>query len=167
MEERKEITILGLGNVLVGDDGFGPYFIGWFSDRYELPDNVTLVDGGTAGLALLDVVTRSDHLIVVDAVKVDDEPGSLYRFTRQELPFYLPAGTSAHEVEFLDVLSMADLLGQCPPVVFIAVVPQKYDTMEVMISGPLVRRLPDVARLLLEELSALGVKPNRRPGCTS
>ena len=167
MNENRNITILGLGNILVGDDGFGVHFIAWFSERYTLPENVLLVDGGTAGLGLLDTVTSAGHLIVIDAIKVDDTPGSLYRFTKEEMTLYLPPPTSAHEVEFLDVLAMADLLGQCPPVVFLTVVPEKYDTMEVRISDLLVERFSDVERLLLEELATLSVRPERKRGCTN
>ncbi len=167
MNENRNITILGLGNILVGDDGFGVHFIAWFAERYALPENVSLVDGGTAGLGLLDTVTSTGHLIVIDAIKVDDTPGSLYRFTKEEMTLYLPPPTSAHEVEFLDVLAMADLLGQCPPVVFLTVVPEKYDTMEVRISDLLVERFSDVERLLLEELATLSVRPERKRGCTN
>ena len=167
MQNNKTITILGLGNILVGDDGFGIRFIAWFSDRYILPDSVSLVDGGTAGLGLLDTVTGADQLIVIDEIRVDDTPGSLYRFTKEDMSLFLPPPTSVHEVEFLDVLAMADLLGQCPPVTFIAVVPEKYDTMEVKISDCMRGRFPDVERLLLEELSALSVVPVRRTECTN
>ena len=83
MQYNKTITILGLGNILVGDDGFGIRFVAWFSDRYILPDTVSVMDGGTAGLGLLDIVTGVDHLIVIDAIRVNDTPGSLYRFTRE------------------------------------------------------------------------------------
>jgi hydrogenase maturation protease len=167
MQRNKTITILGLGNILVGDDGFGVRFITWFLDRYTLPDAVSVVDGATAGLGLLDIVTGTDHLIVIDAIRVDDTPGSLYRFTGEDMSLYLPPPTSAHEVEFLDVLAMADLLDQCPPVTFITVVPEKYDTMEVKISDLMRERFSDVERLLLEELAALFVKPVRRAACTS
>ncbi len=167
MQRNKTITILGLGNILVGDDGFGIRFVAWFSDRYILPDTVSVVDGGTAGLGLLDIVTGADHLIVIDAIRIDDTPGSLYRFTREDMSLYLPPPTSVHEVEFLDVLAMADLLGQCPPVIFITVVPEKYDTMEVRISDCMRGRFPDVERLLLDELSALSVVPVRRTECTN
>lgn len=167
MTQNRNITILGLGNLLIGDDGFGVRFVSWFSDRYTLPDEVILVDGATAGLGLLDVVTGAGHLIVIDAIRIDDTPGSMYRFTKEEMRLYLPPPTSAHEVEFLDVLAMADILDQCPPVTFITVVPEKYDTMEVRISDLLVERFSDTERLLLEELAALSVRPVRRPECTS
>jgi hydrogenase maturation protease len=162
MNQNNTITILGLGNILIGDDGFGVRFIAWFSDRYTLPENVSLIDGGVAGLSLLDIVAGAGHLIVVDAIRVDDVPGSIYRFTKEEMSLYLPPPTSAHEVEFLDVLSMADLLDQCPPVTFLTVVPEKYDTMEVRISDLMVERFSDIERLVLEELAALSVVPERR-----
>jgi hydrogenase maturation protease len=167
MENKKNITILGLGNILIGDDGFGVQFVTWFADRYELPENVTIADGGTAGLGLLDIVTSTDHLIVIDAIKVADEPGSLYRFTKQDMALYLPPPTTTHEVEFLDVISMADLMGTCPPVDFIAVVPKKYDTMEIGISDLMKERFVDVERLLLEALSLQGVQPKMVAGCTN
>ncbi len=167
MNQNGTITILGLGNILIGDDGLGVRFVDWFSNRYILPDTVALVDGGTAGLGLLDVVTGAGHLIVIDAIRVDDTPGSIYRFTKENMSLYLPPPTSAHEVEFLDVLSMADLLGQCPPVTFITVVPEKYDTMEVRISDLIVERFSDIERLLLRELEVLSVEPVRRPECTN
>lgn len=167
IERTSSITILGLGNILIGDDGLGVRFVGWFADRYILPDCVSVVDGGTAGLGLLDIVTGADRLIVIDAIRVDDTPGSLYRFGKEDMSLYLPPPSSVHEVEFLDVLAMADLLGQCPPVTFIAVVPEKYDTMEVRISDCVRERFPDVERLLLEELAALSVIPVRRTACMS
>jgi hydrogenase maturation protease len=167
MMHEKNITILGLGNLLVGDDGFGVRFVSWFSERYELPEGVSVVDGATAGLGLLDVVTGAGRLIVIDAIRVDDAPGSIYRFTKEEMPLYLPPATTTHEVEFLDVLAMADLMEQCPPVTFITVVPEKYDTMEVRISDVLIERFSDVERLLLEELAALSIVPVRRAQCTS
>lgn len=167
MMRKQAVTILGLGNILIGDDGFGVRFIDWFSDRYTLPETVSAVDGATAGLGLLDVVTGTDRLIVIDAIRVDDAPGSIYRFTKEDMSLHLPPASSVHEVEFLDVLAMADLLGQCPPVSFITVVPEKYDTMEVKISDSIRERFPDMERLLLNELAALSVIPIRRTACTS
>jgi hydrogenase maturation protease len=167
MDREKRITVLGLGNTLLGDEGFGVHFITWFSELYDVPDNVSVVDGGTAGLGLLEIVTSAENLIVVDAIKVQDTPGSLYRFTKEDMSLYLPPPTSAHEVEFLDVLTMADLLGQCPQVVFLTIVPEKYDTMEIMISDVMVKRFPDMERLLLDELEALSVKAERKKVCTN
>ncbi len=167
MEDKHAVTILGLGNILLGDEGFGVHFINRFGERYLLPEGVQAVDGGVLGLGLLSIVTGTEHLIVIDTIKVEDRPGSIFRFTREEMSLHLPPPTSAHEVEFLDVLAMADLMGECPPVVFIVVVPKKYGTMEIGMTDVMVDRFTDVEDLLLNELSALGVRPERTQRCTS
>jgi hydrogenase maturation protease len=110
----KHITILGLGNILLEDEGFGVHFLRYIETRYRFPDNVKLVDGGALGFRLLDVVCGPDIVIVIDVIKVEDEPGSIYRFNRQEMELRMPVPTSAHEVEFLDVLFQAELMESCP-----------------------------------------------------
>jgi hydrogenase maturation protease len=167
MEDKHTVTILGLGNILLGDEGFGVHFINRFGERYRLPEGVQAVDGGVLGLGLLSIITGTRHLIVIDTIKVKDQPGSIFRFTKQEMSLHLPPPTSAHEVEFLDVLAMAELMEECPPVVFIVVVPKKYGTMEIGMTDVMADRFSDVEELLLKELSSLGVRPERIQRCTS
>jgi len=147
-----KVTILGLGNILLGDEGFGVHFIRWLGERYRVPDCVELMDGGTLGYVLLDIVCSCDHLIVVDCIKIDDEPGSLYRFTREEMEIHMPPPTSAHEVEFSDVLFKAELMGEAPEITFLCVVPERYGDLELEMTATVKERFPDVARLLAEEL---------------
>jgi len=152
---------MGLGNILLSDEGFGVHFISWFEKRYRCPDNVQLIDGGTLGLGLLDIITSSEKLIVIDVIKTDDEPGSLYRFKKEEMETYLPEPTSAHEVEFVDVLIQAELMGQCPEVVFLCIVPESYGKMHVGMTPLMTEKFQAMEELLLEELSRLNVSPKR------
>ena len=147
-----KVTILGLGNILLGDEGFGVHFIRWLGERYRVPDGVELMDGGTLGYVLLDTVCSCDQLIVVDCIKTDDVPGSLYRFTREEMEIHMPPPTSAHEVEFSDVLFKAELMGEAPEITFLCVVPERYGEMDLEMTATVKERFPDVARLLAEEL---------------
>ena len=147
-----KVTILGLGNILLGDEGFGVHFIRWLGERYRVPDGVELMDGGTLGYVLLDTVCSCDQLIVVDCIKTDDVPGSLYRFTREEMEIHMPPPTSAHEVEFSDVLFKAELMGEAPEITFLCVVPERYGEMDLEMTATVKERCPDVARLLAEEL---------------
>ena len=80
------ITILGVGNILLRDEGVGVRVVEELKKGYTFPENVSLVDGGTQGLWLLATIQESDHLIVVDAVLGGGEPGSLYRLEREDLP---------------------------------------------------------------------------------
>lgn len=164
---RGPVTILGLGNILLQDEGFGVRFVSWFAGRYHLPEGVRLIDGGTLGYGLLDTVCSCERLIVIDVIKVDDEPGSLYRFDRNELDARMPEPTSAHEVEFLDLLVQAEILGACPEVVFLCIVPHTWGEMDLEMSPVMGERFPEMEGLLLQELARLDVKPERLPRCTS
>ena len=71
-EKKKKVAILGVGNILLADEGFGVHFIRWFSQRYKPAESVSIVDGGTLGYALIDIICSCDNLIVIDVLKADD-----------------------------------------------------------------------------------------------
>ena len=158
MMNKKHITILGLGNILLADEGFGVHFVRYFEDRYILPENVEIVDGGVMGYVLLDIFDRSDLIIVVDCIKLDDEPGSIYRFTHEEFITKLPPPTSAHEVKFSDVLIKAEMIGELPEMVFLCIVPKEFKDMDLEMTRDLKNRLPVMDSLLIMELEGLGIK---------
>ncbi|HNY66589.1 MAG TPA: HyaD/HybD family hydrogenase maturation endopeptidase [Deltaproteobacteria bacterium] len=157
MHNDRKITILGLGNILLEDEGFGVHFVRYIESRYRFADNVKIVDGGTLGYRLLDVVCEPDHLILIDAIKLDDEPGSIYRFNREEMELHMPPPTSAHEVELLDVLCQADLMGELPEATFLCIVPRSYGSMVLRMTETMKGAFQCMERLLLQELKALGV----------
>ncbi|SEM45364.1 hydrogenase maturation protease [Syntrophus gentianae] len=159
MTEKQEITILGLGNILMKDDGFGVHFLRWFEERWALPDSVRNVEGGVMAYALLEPVCSCRHLIVVDVLKVADEPGSVYRFTLAEIEPKLPPPTSAHEVQFLDVLCKAELLGEAPEVVFLCIVPADFREMDLELSPLMREKFPLMEKLLIDELQRHSVAP--------
>jgi hydrogenase maturation protease len=158
MNEHKFITVLGLGNILLKDEGFGVHFVKWFSERHRFGEAVQILDGGTLGYRLLDIITSTSHLIVVDVIKVDDEPGAIYRFTKEEMMLRMPEPTTAHEVEFPDVLFMAELAGESPEVTFLCIVPECYGTMELEMTPVMVEAFPKMEMLLLQELAGHGIK---------
>ena len=158
-KQKQDITILGLGNILMNDDGFGVHFIRWFENRWTLPDAVQIVEGGVMAYTLLEPVCNCRHLIVIDVLKIDDEPGAIYRFTQAEIEQKLPPPTSAHEVQFLDVLFKAELLGEIPEVVFLCIVPMDFQDMNLELSPLLREKFPVMEKFLLEELERHGVRP--------
>ncbi|MDD5722146.1 MAG: HyaD/HybD family hydrogenase maturation endopeptidase [Syntrophales bacterium] len=162
MKKKNFITVLGLGNILLSDEGFGVHFIRWFSERYRLPDDVEMIDGGTLGYALLDQIGDCQHLIVLDAIKMQDTPGSLYRFTREALELHMPPPTSAHEVVFLDVICKAELIEQAPDdVIFLCIVPEAYGDLCLEMTVTSKEKFPNMETLLLKELSIHGIVPER------
>jgi len=162
MASKNPLTILGLGNILLGDEGFGVHFVRWFAERHRFPPGVAIVDGGTLGYLLLDTVCGCETLIVVDCLKTADRPGSLYRFSREEIEAHLPPPTSAHEVKFADVLCKAEMLGESPELLFLCVVPERYGELDTALSPALRERFAPLEELLLAELAARGLAPEDR-----
>jgi hydrogenase maturation protease len=160
--DKKHITILGLGNILLADEGFGVHFVRYFEDRYNLPEGVEIVDGGVMGYVLLDIFDRSDIMIVIDCIKLDDSPGSIYRFTHEEFLTKIPPPTSAHEVKFSDVLIKAEMMGELPMMIFLCIVPKEFKDMNLEMTPELKKRLPDMESLIIKELGSLGIKPEAK-----
>ena len=159
MGYKNRITILGLGNVLLQDEGFGVHFVRWFENNYRVPENVKIVEGGTLGYGLLDTVCSCDRLLVIDVIKVDEEPGSIYRFTKEEVDAQMLEPTSAHEVSFHDVLCKAELIDELPECIFLCIVPYKYKDMGLELTPVIRNKFSDMEGFLLRELSLQGVQP--------
>ena len=161
MTERNKVTLLGIGNILMGDEGFGVHFVRWFSKRYSGTSDLNIVDGGTLGYKLLDMICSCDHLIVVDVLKLDDTPGSIYHFTKEEMELHMPPPTTAHEVTFPDVLVKSELLGEAPETIFLCIVPERYKDLDMDMSELLFDKFSDMEKLLLTELDKLHIQPER------
>ncbi len=109
------VLVLGIGNILWADEGFGVRVVEEFHRRYIVPDNVTLLDGGTQGLYLVNFVEQADYLIVFDAIDYGLEPATLKLVRDGEVPKFTGIKKmSLHQTGFQEVLSAADLLGRYP-----------------------------------------------------
>jgi len=112
---QDRILVLGIGNILWADEGFGVRVVEEFHRRYAVPDNVTILDGGTQGLYLVNYVEDADSLIVFDAIDYGLAPGELKLVRDDEVPRFTGAKKmSLHQTGFQEVLSAADLLGRYP-----------------------------------------------------
>lgn len=109
------MLILGIGNVLWADEGFGVRVVEDLARRYRFGPNVRILDGGTQGIYLVDQVRWADCLVVFDAVDYGLPPGTLKRVGGAEVPRFLGAKKmSLHQTGFQEVLALADLLGEYP-----------------------------------------------------
>jgi len=107
--------ILGIGNILWADEGFGVRVVEDIHRRYQLPDDVVLMDGGTQGLYLVQYVKAARRLLVFDAVDFDQPPGTLAVVRDDDVPrFFGCRKLSLHQTGFQDVLAAAALLGGGP-----------------------------------------------------
>ncbi|HEY7441077.1 MAG TPA: hydrogenase maturation protease, partial [Vicinamibacterales bacterium] len=98
MNERTPLVVLGLGNVLLEDDGIGAAAVALLLERYEVPPGVRVLDGGTLGLSLLPYIDAADALILVDAIRAEGSPGSLVRLDGTEVAPAVATRLSPHQV---------------------------------------------------------------------
>lgn len=108
------ITVLGVGNFILGDDGIGPAILAGLQKSRGDDSRIWFEDGGINGMQLLEVVQQSKHLLIVDAVATDREPGSVVRVSGDQVPRLLSSKLSPHQVGLLDVLTAAQLLDDEP-----------------------------------------------------
>lgn len=121
--------VLGIGNLLLTDDGVGIRAIQLLEERYALPEEVQVVDGGTCGLDLLQFLEGVDHLVILDAASLGKIPGSIVRMEGDQVPAYLALKTSPHEIGLPELLFTARLTDIYPPrVVVLGMQPESIET---------------------------------------
>ncbi|MEY9591142.1 hydrogenase maturation protease [Bradyrhizobium yuanmingense] len=114
-KDKKRILVLGIGNILWADEGFGVRVVEEFHRRYAVDNNVTVLDGGTQGLYLVSFLEQADCLIVFDVIDYGLLPGQLELVRDDEVPRFTGAKkVSLHQTGFQEVLSAADFLGRRP-----------------------------------------------------
>ena len=149
---RHPILVLGIGNILLRDEGVGVRVIEQMRE-IPLPDNVELVDGGTAGADLLDVLAERRKVIVIDAVQADCEPGTVLRFTADELTQPDRIGMSLHELGLGEALTMTKQLGCAPKEVVVFGIKPQDISCGLELSEEITASVPKVVELVLAEIA--------------
>jgi hydrogenase maturation protease len=161
------LLILGLGNVLLRDDGVGSAAVAALVDRYETPERVSVLDGGTLGLALLPYIEDAASVILVDAVKADAPPGTLVRLAGSEVGPAVATRLSPHQIGVADLLDGAHLCDRYPAhVLLLGVVPESLD-LEVGLSPPVAAALPRLVECVVDEARACGFEFSPRSSVAS
>jgi hydrogenase maturation protease len=147
-----KIVILGVGNLLLSDEGVGVHIADELL-KTSLPPEVSVIEGGTDGFRLLNIITEADRLIIIDALKGDAPPGSIYRFDIGEV-HSAPSGfkTSVHQIGILEVLDLSELIGKTPHTTVIGVEPKSLE-MGMELSPEIKAKIPRIIELVLDELN--------------
>jgi len=160
MNDTPDIIVIGMGNILLSDEGVGVRVVERMMESHRFPPNVRLVDGGTTAMkGLLPLVEQARHLVVVDAVHGPGLPGSLYRYSGADFRINIPKKISAHDIGFLECLAIAEVNEQAPEsVVIIGVKPVDMTTPSMSLSPQIEGMLDDIIKMVCIELAALGVE---------
>jgi hydrogenase maturation protease len=156
-----DALLLGIGNVLWADEGFGVRCVEAFADVWDLPPGAGIMDGGTQGLYLLPYVQDARRLIIFDAIDFGFEPGTLHVLEGDQVPCYLGARkTSLHQTGFQEVLACAALAGQLPdPLVLIGVQPVQLEDYGGSLRPAVRAQIPRAIELAIDRLNAWSLSP--------
>ena len=157
-----DVLVLGLGNILLQDEGIGVRVIERFQDQYSVPAGVQVLDGGVRGLALLSFLEGITKLLIVDAVQNGQEPGTLIRLAGAEVPAFLSPKVSLHQEGLADLLWAAIVIGGYPEdVVLWGVGPAVIET-GLELSPVVSDQVDTLVERVREQLVEWGYTPRRR-----
>lgn len=165
MAESHRTVVAGMGNVLRGDDGVGIQVLRELEES-GLDGNATLVDAGSNLFSQMDMIEGASKLVLVDAVCGGGEPGSVYRFTPDDVDAEEKTFVSVHEIGLLDELEMLRNLNKLPrDVVIIGVEPAEMG-WSTGLSETVASRLPDIVDAVKREIRD-DCQPPETSGCVA
>lgn len=135
-----DTLILGIGNLLLGDEGVGVHLVQELMDE-AIPEGIHLLDGGTAGIQLMEVMEQHRHVILIDAT-MDGQPAGTVRKIRPRFSSDFPAAMSTHDLGLKDLVSGLALLGRQPEITLFVVSIEEIQPMYIGLSEPLQRGMP-------------------------
>jgi hydrogenase maturation protease len=156
--------ILGIGNILFSDEGFGIRVIEKIQEMYQFDDNVQVIDGGVLGINLLGVISKPDHLIVVDAIRNRGNPGERYRLEGDSIPERIRAKNSLHQIDFLEALTLCQALDKVPQTVILGVEPEDIETLSTELTPATRSQVDPIIDNVLDEIKRLGGSYRQRDG---
>lgn len=159
--------ILGVGNLLLSDESVGVHLVNQLESEYTFPEGVELVDGGTAGMELLDYIASREHIIIIDAVLTGDEPGTVVILKDDQVPALFNNKVSPHQLGLSDLLGALKLTDESPENIFlVGVVPESVEPGLEM-TETITKCMPTMMQCVLDHLDEIGIeaKPKGNSAC--
>jgi hydrogenase maturation protease len=146
----KDTIIIGIGNILLQDDGVGVHVIEQLENE-KLPSTIELVDGGTSTLDTLGFFLDYKKVIVIDCLKAGLEPGTIYKIKPEDIKNYKKENLSIHDVQILDVVKMANMMDRYPEVVIFGIEPEKI-SLNLEMTETMISKIPEIIFNIKKEL---------------
>ncbi len=160
----RSVLILGIGNLLWADEGFGVRVVEALNEQYRFPEHVKIMDGGTQGIYLIQHVQAAKILVVFDAIDYGLAPGTLKLIRDGEVPKFMGAKKmSLHQTGFQEVLATAELTGSYPEnILLIGVQPVELEDYGGSLRPAVRAKIPDAIKQALNYLNTFGISPEKR-----
>ncbi len=151
------VLVLGVGNMLLTDEGVGGRVAEELIRQYQIPEGVEVIDGGTMGMDLLPYMDDRSHLLIVDAIKTGQKPGQAVRLPLDDPPAFFRTMISPHQLGLAEVLGVAKLTDSMPPnIVLFGLEPVSLETA-IGLSPEVESNVPQLVKMVREELASLGL----------
>ena len=161
------MIILGIGNILQKDDGFGVYVASYLSHNFTFEPAVKIVQGGVEGINLFNYFLEGEPILILDTITLEDTPGSIYAIPAEELAGYGLNSGGAHEIGVMQCLDMLQLQGyEIPQTMLIGIIP-KHITFEIALSQTLQEAFEGYIAVVLRYLQKQGIEATPTPQQTS
>ncbi len=152
-----KILVLGIGNLILQDEGLGIQAIQQLQAQFEIPPEIEILDGGTSGMELLTPISDAEQIIILDAVKTGKPAGTIVRLDNEEIPTFFRTKVSPHQIGLADVLAAATLTDSMPRnLVLFGVEPLEID-LGMELSVPVAEQMPRLIQMIVDELNVMGV----------
>ena len=155
--------MLGIGNILFGDEGIGPHLANLIDEKYQFDSvehEIAIVDGGTLAQRLIPIITEYDRVLLIDCVKVlDGAIGDVFSFDFTDVPDYITWNGSAHEVEMLQTLQMIEMLGDLPPTKIVGIIPYVIgENSTFTMTSEILKASETMEKVIIEYIENFGVQ---------
>jgi len=137
--------------MLLSDEGIGIHVVNGLQ-KMSLPQHVEVVDGGTGGFELLNHFQGKEKIIIVDAMKGDDEPGTLFRCTPDDLNVQWEHTYSSHQTNLAELFHFASTLSPAPEIIIMGVIPKDIQSMGIALSEEVASQVPKIIGTILKEI---------------
>ena len=153
---RCPVLVLGMGNILLEDEGLGIHALKLLEQQYVVPAEVEFLDGGTSGMALIDLLSGRKQLLVLDAVQTGEPPGTLVKMNDKDVPVYFGLRITPHQLGLSDVLATMKLTDEQPDhVTVLGLVPKSLE-MSLDLSDCISEKMHQLVTAVVDELASLG-----------
>jgi hydrogenase maturation protease len=149
----QKILILGVGNILLKDEGFGVHVVNRLEKEYSFSENIRLIDGGTLGIRLLPEIQKAGLLIAVDIMTEGNPPGTIKRFSGFELASRIVSKNSLHQVSFMETLGLARMENFLPETVVFAAEALDTSPWGTEPTPAVAEKIPAAMELVLAEIT--------------
>ena len=157
----KDIAVLGIGNILEKDDGIAIYATKYLQNNYHFTPSVDIINGGVEGINLLNMFMEYKHIIILDAIEIEDLPGSIYHIPSYELTGYGLNSGGAHEIGVLQCFDILELMGKpTPKSSVLGIIPEVID-VEIGLSNLMFEKFDIYIDTLLSILKKEGITIQR------